>query len=174
MDSIRRGHSTWYSSVAPICYPPAGTKAAKMPALAELVRRKRCYYTMAALGFATTVVLVVLGVTGAFAQHDAPPKRSANKCPGYEASNVVQGDSYLTADLSLAAGDCSLYSRDITNLRLTVEYQTGKQPLASTKTTCFNLLTVLNCRLPSARLDRRCRAQRLPSPGVGCASTLHP
>lgn len=49
----------------------------------------------------------------------------ASQCPGYRATNVLQGDSYLVADLVLI-GNCSAYGRDISNLRLLVEYQTGK------------------------------------------------
>ncbi|KAJ4395256.1 hypothetical protein N0V85_006622, partial [Neurospora sp. IMI 360204] len=45
-------------------------------------------------------------------------------CPGYRVTNVQSGDSYLVADLTLAGTSCNLYSEDITNLRLTVEYQT--------------------------------------------------
>jgi alpha-glucosidase len=48
----------------------------------------------------------------------------ATQCPGYRATNVLQGDSYLVADLTLI-GNCSAYSTDINNLRLLVEYQTG-------------------------------------------------
>jgi hypothetical protein len=51
--------------------------------------------------------------------------RLAAQCPGYRATNIVQGDSYLTADL-LLIGNCSSHSKDIENLRLLVEYQTGK------------------------------------------------
>jgi alpha-glucosidase len=51
--------------------------------------------------------------------------RPAAQCPGYRATNIVQGDSYLAADLVLI-GNCSSHSRDIENLRLLVEYQTGK------------------------------------------------
>ncbi|KAK3386291.1 glycosyl hydrolases family 31-domain-containing protein [Sordaria brevicollis] len=45
-------------------------------------------------------------------------------CPGYRVTTVQTGDSYLIADLTLAGTPCNLYSEDITNLRLTVEYQT--------------------------------------------------
>ncbi|KAK3346990.1 glycosyl hydrolases family 31-domain-containing protein [Lasiosphaeria hispida] len=48
------------------------------------------------------------------------------RCPGYEATNVAQGDSYLLADL-VFAGNCSLYNQDITNLRLLVEYQSDSR-----------------------------------------------
>lgn len=47
-------------------------------------------------------------------------------CPGYRVTNVHSGPSYLIADLTLAGNNCNLYSEDITNLRLTVEYQTGR------------------------------------------------
>jgi len=51
-------------------------------------------------------------------------------CPGYRASNIVQTTLGLTADLALAGTPCNLYSHDIANLTLTVEYQTGKSFLA--------------------------------------------
>jgi alpha-glucosidase len=47
-------------------------------------------------------------------------------CSGYEASNIVKTDSSLTADLTLAGAACNAYSQDLTNLKLVVEYQTGK------------------------------------------------
>jgi alpha-glucosidase len=50
--------------------------------------------------------------------------RQAKQCSGYRATNVVQADSYLVADLELI-GNCTLYSKDVGNLRLLVEYQTG-------------------------------------------------
>jgi alpha-glucosidase len=46
-------------------------------------------------------------------------------CPGYAASNVVKTDSTLTADLTLAGDACNVYSDDIKNLKLVVEYQTS-------------------------------------------------
>lgn len=52
----------------------------------------------------------------------------SNTCPGYEASNVVKTDSGLSADLSLAGTACSVYSDDIEDLKLVVEYQTGMLP----------------------------------------------
>jgi alpha-glucosidase len=53
---------------------------------------------------------------------DADP----NACPGYAASNVVKTDSSLTADLTLAGAACNVYSDDIKDLKLVVEYQTSK------------------------------------------------
>ena len=49
----------------------------------------------------------------------------AAQCPGYRATNVLRGNSYLVADLVLI-GNCSSHSKDVENLRLLVEYQTGK------------------------------------------------
>jgi alpha-glucosidase len=46
-------------------------------------------------------------------------------CPGYAASNVVKTDSTLTADLTLAGDACNVYSEDIQDLKLVVEYQTS-------------------------------------------------
>jgi hypothetical protein len=47
-------------------------------------------------------------------------------CPGYAASNIVKTDSSLTADLTLAGTACNIYSDDLQDLKLLVEYQTGK------------------------------------------------
>ncbi|KAK0710424.1 glycosyl hydrolases family 31-domain-containing protein [Apiosordaria backusii] len=59
--------------------------------------------------------LVLLLAWGAWGQ--------VEQCPGYEAINVLEADSYLIADLVLI-GNCSSHSDDIENLRLLVEYQT--------------------------------------------------
>ncbi|KAL1594565.1 hypothetical protein SLS60_010326 [Paraconiothyrium brasiliense] len=48
---------------------------------------------------------------------------TVNDCPGYEASNVVKTDSSLTADLTLAGDACNVYSDDVKDLKLLVEYQ---------------------------------------------------
>ena len=49
-----------------------------------------------------------------------------DKCPGYEAFNVVKAASTLTADLHLAGPACNVYGTDLTDLKLVVEYQTGR------------------------------------------------
>ncbi len=46
-------------------------------------------------------------------------------CPGYKASNVKSSDTGLTASLSLAGTACNAYGTDLTDLTLTVEYQTS-------------------------------------------------
>lgn len=51
---------------------------------------------------------------------------SADDCPGYEASNVETTDSTITADLTLAGDACNVYSDDIKDLKLVVEYQSSK------------------------------------------------
>lgn len=50
---------------------------------------------------------------------------SIDDCPGYTASNVVESDGKLTADLSLAGTACNIYGTDLKDLKLLVEYQTG-------------------------------------------------
>jgi alpha-glucosidase len=60
---------------------------------------------------------------------DIPQVAAPADCPGYEASNIVKTDSSLTADLTLAGAACNAYSEDLTNLKLVVEYQTGKLPI---------------------------------------------
>ncbi|KAF2655249.1 glycoside hydrolase family 31 protein [Lophiostoma macrostomum CBS 122681] len=48
-------------------------------------------------------------------------------CPGYAASNVVKTDSSLTADLTLAGSACNVYSDDLQDLKLLVEYQSDQR-----------------------------------------------
>ncbi|AEO68345.1 glycoside hydrolase family 31 protein [Thermothielavioides terrestris NRRL 8126] len=64
-------------------------------------------------------ILAALSATAALAQLSEP----ATQCRGYRATNVVQGDSYLSADLVLIA-NCSVFSKDVEKLKLLVEYQT--------------------------------------------------
>ena len=47
-------------------------------------------------------------------------------CPGYKASNVHKTSTGMTASLSLAGAACNAYGTDLTDLTLTVEYQTGR------------------------------------------------
>ena len=56
-------------------------------------------------------------------------------CPGYAASNVQKTDSGLTADLKLAGAACNAYGDDLTDLKLTVEYQTGRSQLINLRET---------------------------------------
>ncbi|KAI3326837.1 glycoside hydrolase family 31 protein [Xylariaceae sp. AK1471] len=49
---------------------------------------------------------------------------SIDDCPGYMASNIVETDGKLTADLTLSGTACNLYSTDLVDLKLLVEYQT--------------------------------------------------
>lgn len=46
-------------------------------------------------------------------------------CPGYRASNVVETETGLTADLTLAGAACNVYGRDLENLKLSVNYDNG-------------------------------------------------
>lgn len=65
-------------------------------------------------------------ITGALTRTIVPRAANGSFCPGYTASNVETTDSTLTADLSLAGNACNIYSDDITDLKLLVEYQTSK------------------------------------------------
>jgi alpha-glucosidase len=62
--------------------------------------------------------LPILGITATAASIDS--------CPGYTITNIDQTDASLTADLSLAGDACNIYGQDIDNLKLLVEYQTGR------------------------------------------------
>ncbi|KAI1432490.1 glycoside hydrolase family 31 protein [Xylaria sp. CBS 124048] len=50
---------------------------------------------------------------------------SIDDCPGYTASNVVETEGTVTADLTLSGTACNIYGTDLTDLKLLVEYQTG-------------------------------------------------
>jgi alpha-glucosidase len=50
---------------------------------------------------------------------------SLASCPGYSANNVKNDGSTVTADLTLAGTACNAYGKDLANLKLLVEYQTG-------------------------------------------------
>lgn len=67
------------------------------------------------------LILLLLFATTILAQIPRP----AAQCSGYRATNIHEDLSYMTADLILI-DNCSLHSKDIQNLRLLVEYQTGK------------------------------------------------
>ena len=47
-------------------------------------------------------------------------------CPGYTASNVRIGGSKIKADLKLSGAACNIYGQDLRDLRLDVEYETGR------------------------------------------------
>lgn len=81
-------------------------------------------------------VVLLLTVGGALAS-------TVDDCLGYKASNVVKGDSYLTADLKLAGNACSVYGTDIADLKLSVEYQTGECQSVLHR----NLLAVNSCKI---------------------------
>jgi alpha-glucosidase len=72
--------------------------------------------------------LVLLGSAIPALAHslESRQSRSLDGCPGYTASNVQSVGSTVTADLSLAGTACNVYGNDLTNLKLFVEYQTGK------------------------------------------------
>lgn len=88
-------------------------------------------------------------------------------CPGYTAHDVQTSANGLTASLTLAGTPCNAYGRDLTELKLTVEYQTGEIVLRSGRR-AKQSLTVL--RFTPPRPHRRCRRTSLPSPGI----RLHP
>jgi alpha-glucosidase len=52
-----------------------------------------------------------------------------SSCPGYKASNIKTSNTGLTADLTLAGKACNVYGTDLTQLTLTVTYETGMRLL---------------------------------------------
>jgi alpha-glucosidase len=73
-------------------------------------------------------VPVFLGLaTSAFSSSFVQRKASSDDCPGYTASNVQDSGSRVTADLTLAGTICSVYGTDLVDLKLEVDYESGKQ-----------------------------------------------
>jgi alpha-glucosidase len=72
-------------------------------------------------------------LAGAFtfgiAGRTTPTPQPIDDCPGYTAKNVAHSDHGLTADLALAGQACNTYGTDLDNLKLVVEYQSGKSLL---------------------------------------------
>ncbi len=85
------------------------------------------------IAMALTVLSLLLLAVPVLTQIPQP----AAQCPGYRATNILRGNSYLVADLVLI-GNCSSHSKDVESLRLLVEYQTGKADH-------FPRLAVLTC-----------------------------
>ena len=54
-----------------------------------------------------------------------PRQDNTASCSGYTASNVQSSSTGLTADLALAGPACNSYGKDIENLKLTINYDTG-------------------------------------------------
>jgi len=52
-----------------------------------------------------------------------PTAPDPQACPGYKASNVVNGTKGFTADLTIAGANCQAYGNDIADLTLEVSYQ---------------------------------------------------
>jgi alpha-glucosidase len=52
-----------------------------------------------------------------------PTAPDPQACPGYKASNVVNGSQGFTADLTIAGANCQAYGNDIADLTLEVSYQ---------------------------------------------------
>lgn len=90
----------------------------------------------------------------------APSTDPLASCPGYKASNVKTTSSSLTADLELAGHACNVYGTDLTDLTLSVVYETGE---SNSLIELGNWLTN-NYRRPHPRQDPRCSQQRLPGP----------
>jgi alpha-glucosidase len=66
--------------------------------------------------------IVLPAVTTSLEKRQTP---SLDSCPGYTASNVKNDGSMVTADLALAGSACNVFGKDLTSLKLLVEYQTG-------------------------------------------------
>lgn len=49
-----------------------------------------------------------------------------SNCPGYKASNVQTSSHGMTADLHLAGAACNAYGKDLEELRLHIDVETGQ------------------------------------------------
>jgi hypothetical protein len=71
-------------------------------------------------------LLTAATVTASTIDVRAPLSDPLASCPGYKASNIKTTSSSLTADLSLAGRACNVYGTDLTDLTLSVVYETGQ------------------------------------------------
>ena len=69
---------------------------------------------------------LVLGIAGS-AVGSAVVKRAVDleSCPGYVVGNVREGSGGLSAELRMEGTPCDAFGRDLRDLRVEVEYQTG-------------------------------------------------
>lgn len=80
-----------------------------------------------AFQFLAGAAVVAAGVIDHSLQARQSSNLTVDQCPGYSASNVqFSGNKTVSADLSLAGTACNAYGTDLTDLKLLVEYQTGK------------------------------------------------
>ena len=79
------------------------------------------------------LVLAAAAVSANTIDLRAPSSDPLASCPGYKASNVKTTSSSLTADLTLAGPACNVYGTDLTDLTLSVVYETGEQSLNSSQ-----------------------------------------
>ena len=91
---------------------------------------------------------LVAGSAATFSYASATVRRavSVDDCPGYAALNTQQTASSFTADLTLAGAACNVYGNDLTDLRLQVDYQTGRGLL----------LNVEDCNQSNKHVITRC------------------
>lgn len=75
--------------------------------------------------FTLSALTWVLTLSATFTSAQLMSLPTPTRCSGYVASDVTQGDTFLTATLTLA-GSCRLYGPDVSKLRLLVDYQTGE------------------------------------------------
>lgn len=80
---------------------------------------------MARIGLFTWLCAGLVSATS-LTTRDYPSDDPLTSCPGYTASNVQTSDTGLTADLTLAGTACNVYGDDLTDLTLSVTYETGK------------------------------------------------
>lgn len=63
---------------------------------------------------------------------------TGSMCPGYRASDVQKNANGMTAKLTLSGDGCAIYGKDIEDLTLTVEYQTGASPALASHRLDYN------------------------------------
>jgi alpha-glucosidase len=112
----------------------------------NLVRNLKEHLTMRGFVALALAACSSLALAAPFFPGDTPPlffpvsntnTGSLDNCPGYTATNVLKTDSSLTADLTLAGSACDLYSSDIKDLKLEVEYQNGEYYQWAESRSCY-------------------------------------
>lgn len=85
---------------------------------------------MAPLALLTTALALATSVAASPYPLIRRQNDTNSNCPGYRASDISTNANSLTAKLTLAGTPCNIYGKDIEDLTLTVEYQTGGSDMA--------------------------------------------
>ncbi|KAI6784884.1 uncharacterized protein J7T54_007978 [Emericellopsis cladophorae] len=78
-------------------------------------------------GTLVAFVITQVALVAVLATWNGVARVDSGICGGYQASNVIESDFGVQADLDLIADNCSIYGADVPSLRFIAEYQSDKR-----------------------------------------------